>query len=65
MQENSQNKWSYIFNKKSIYFILALTFVIRLYHINFPIGGFAAWRQADTAAMARNFYNNGLTALIC
>jgi hypothetical protein len=47
----------------SIYFILSIALIVRLYHINFPVGGFAAWRQADTAAMARNFYTNGFHLL--
>ena len=39
--------------------ILLLTVAVRLYHIDFPVGGFMAWRQADTAAMAKNYYLNG------
>ena len=43
--------------------ILLLALVVRLYHIDFPVAGFAAWRQADTAAMARNFHENGYDIL--
>jgi 4-amino-4-deoxy-L-arabinose transferase-like glycosyltransferase len=43
--------------------ILALAFLLRLYHIDFPIAGWHSWRQADTAAMARNFYENGFDLL--
>jgi 4-amino-4-deoxy-L-arabinose transferase-like glycosyltransferase len=43
--------------------ILLIALVVRLYHIDFPVGGFQAWRQADTAAMARNFYENGFNFL--
>jgi 4-amino-4-deoxy-L-arabinose transferase-like glycosyltransferase len=39
--------------------ILALALACRLYHIMFPIEGWHAWRQADTAAIARNFYDHG------
>ena len=45
--------------KYCIVLILLLTVVCRLYHITFPVAGFAGWRQADTAAVARNFYENG------
>ena len=39
--------------------IVLLALAVRLYHVTFPVAGFAAWRQADTAAMAKNFYENG------
>src|SRR5467141_5161077 len=45
--------------KYCIVLILLLTVVCRLYHITFPVAGFAGWRQADTAAVAINFYENG------
>jgi 4-amino-4-deoxy-L-arabinose transferase-like glycosyltransferase len=32
---------------------------IRLVHLDAPIIGIHAWRQSDTAAMARNYYENG------
>ena len=44
--------------KKLIYLILLFALLIRLFHINFPISGLHAWRQADTGAIARNFYEN-------
>ena len=34
----------------------AIALIPRLYNLNSPIIGVHAWRQADTAAMARNFY---------
>ncbi|PZO17886.1 MAG: hypothetical protein DCF25_10590 [Leptolyngbya foveolarum] len=37
-------------------FLSAIALIPRLYHFNSPIIGIHAWRQADTAAMARNFY---------
>lgn len=43
--------------------ILALGFVLRLYHLHAPIIGIHAWRQSDTAAMARNYYENGFRFL--
>jgi len=43
-----------------ILFLLALALSVRLYNINSPIIGIHSWRQSDTAAMARNFYENGL-----
>lgn len=41
---------------KTIFAILFLCLIIRLYHITFPIAGWHAWRQADTGAIAKNFY---------
>ncbi len=37
---------------------LSIGLVLRLIKINSPIVGIHAWRQADTAAMARHFYIN-------
>ncbi len=45
--------------RHAIYMILVLAFVIRLYNVNSPILGYHSWRQADTAAIARNFYEHG------
>jgi 4-amino-4-deoxy-L-arabinose transferase-like glycosyltransferase len=42
-----------------IIFLLLLAFVLRIYNVQSPILGVHSWRQADTAAMARNFYENG------
>ena len=36
--------------------ILALGAALRLYHVTAPFLDAHAWRQLDTAAMARNFY---------
>ncbi|MCE1164381.1 MAG: glycosyltransferase family 39 protein [Bacteroidetes bacterium] len=43
--------------------ILYLSLLIRLYHISFPVGGWHEWRQADTAAIAKNFYESGSSIL--
>ena len=43
--------------------ILALALAIRLYGVNSPIVGVHSWRQADTAAISRNFYRNGFDIL--
>src|SRR5690349_11333718 len=37
--------------------ILALGAALRLYHVTAPFLDAHAWRQLDTAAMARNFYD--------
>ncbi|MBI4546849.1 MAG: glycosyltransferase family 39 protein [Ignavibacteriae bacterium] len=50
------NNW---LSKYGILLIVFLALIVRLYHIDFPVAGFQAWRQADTAAMARNFYEQG------
>ncbi|MBE9232222.1 glycosyltransferase family 39 protein [Cuspidothrix issatschenkoi LEGE 03284] len=46
-------------DKYPILFLLAIAVGVRLYNINSPIIGIHSWRQADTAAIARNFYENG------
>lgn len=35
-------------------------FVVRLYKINNPLADWHSWRQADTAAVTRNFINDGI-----
>lgn len=44
--------------------ILVLGFALRLYKINRPIGDWHSWRQADTAAVSRNFIKEGFNPLI-
>jgi 4-amino-4-deoxy-L-arabinose transferase-like glycosyltransferase len=43
--------------------ILVLAAVLRSVHLMLPIGGWHDWRQADTAAIARNFYESGHSPL--
>lgn len=43
--------------------ILIIAFVFRLYKINNPVADFHSWRQADTAAVARNYTRDGLDLL--
>ena len=43
--------------------VLLIALLVRLYHLTFPVAGFQAWRQADTAAVARNFYEGGFHLL--
>lgn len=40
-------------------FLLVLGFGVRLYKINSPLADWHSWRQADTAAVARNFIKEG------
>ncbi len=47
----------------TILFIAFLAFVPRLYKVDNPIGDWHSWRQADTAAVSRNFIKEGLTPL--
>ncbi|WP_392531408.1 ArnT family glycosyltransferase [Nostoc sp. C117] len=44
--------------KSPILFLLTLAIALRTYNINSPIIGIHSWRQSDTAAIARNFYEN-------
>jgi hypothetical protein len=50
-------------NKILILVILCLAFGLRLYKINNPIADWHSWRQADTAAVARNFDKFGFDIL--
>jgi len=50
-------------NKQIIFLILIflLAFGLRLYKIDNPIADWHSWRQADTAAVSRNFIKEGFT----
>lgn len=43
--------------------ILFIALILRLYKLNIPIADLHSWRQADTAAVARNFTRNGFDLL--
>lgn len=43
--------------------ILLIAVSLRLYKINIPLADFHSWRQADTAAVARNFVHQGFDLL--
>ena len=43
--------------------LIALQLVLTMYHVTSPFLDYHAWRQADTAAIARNFYHNGFNIL--
>ncbi len=43
--------------------IFALTFIPRLYRLNNPVADWHSWRQADTAAVARNFVKGDFNLL--
>ena len=45
-----------IIQRFSLLFLSLVALIPRLYNLNSPVIGVHAWRQADTAAMARNFY---------
>lgn len=53
-----KNIWFYLF------LILVLAFVVRLYKIDNPVADWHSWRQADTAAVARNFFQEGYNPFI-
>ena len=55
-----------VFEKKDwliLFFILLIATLLRLYKINSPLADFHSWRQADTAAVARNFVKSGFDFL--
>ncbi|MBI3620340.1 glycosyltransferase family 39 protein [Candidatus Roizmanbacteria bacterium] len=43
--------------------IIVAAFIFRLYKINAPLADFHSWRQADTAAVARNYVRSGIDLL--
>ncbi len=46
-----------------ILFILTIGLRVRLYKINNPIADWHSWRQADTAAVSRNYLKSGIDLL--
>lgn len=44
--------------------ILIIGFAVRLYKIDTPLADWHSWRQADTAAVSRNFYKEGYNPFI-
>jgi len=44
--------------------IVCVAFIFRLYRIDAPLADFHSWRQADTAAVARNFERNGFNLMM-
>ncbi len=44
--------------------ILILSFYLRLYKIDNPIADWHSWRQADTGAVARNFFKDGFNPFL-
>jgi hypothetical protein len=47
----------------SIILILILCFVLRIYRLTTPLADWHSWRQADTAAVARNYIRLGIDLL--
>lgn len=50
-------------NKFILIIILIAAFYLRLYRVDSPIADWHSWRQADTAAVTRNFEKNGINVL--
>lgn len=46
-----------------LFLILFIALALRLYKINAPLADLHSWRQADTAAVTRNFVRNGFDLL--
>lgn len=44
--------------------VILTGFLVRLYKINNPVADWHSWRQADTAAVTRNYINNGINLLV-
>jgi len=43
--------------------ILIIAFILRMYNVGTPLADLHSWRQADTAAVARNFSRHGINLL--
>jgi len=41
-------------------FVVLIGFIVRLYKIDNPVADWHSWRQADTAAVSRNFVKDGI-----
>jgi len=48
---------------KKVYVIILIALLIRLFHVSFTVIGWHSWRQSDTAAITKNFYENGYNIL--
>lgn len=64
-----KNKIIQILNSKFFeYFLLSIVlvlgFVVRLYRVNNPVADWHSWRQADTAAVSRNYLKNGINLML-
>lgn len=53
--------WKEKFAKSGLGLILVISLVVRFYKIDNPVADWHSWRQADTAAVARNFVKFGFT----
>jgi 4-amino-4-deoxy-L-arabinose transferase-like glycosyltransferase len=47
-----------------LFLIIILAFMVRLYKLESPVADWHSWRQADTAAVARNFYKDGYNPFV-
>lgn len=53
--------------KKPVFYLLVIiliSFSLRLYKIDNPVADWHSWRQADTAAVARNFYKQSFNPFV-
>ncbi len=49
--------------RRALFALILLSVVVRFIHIDATVIGWHSWRQADTAAMARNFHDYGESVL--
>lgn len=47
----------------TLFVICCIAAALRMYHITYPVADWHSWRQADTAAVARNFLRFGIDPL--
>ena len=51
------------FYRTTLFIIIFLAFIVRLYKIDNPVADWHSWRQADTSAVTRNFIKFGFNLL--
>ncbi len=56
MKRKLSAKWGHILLLIAIF---SLAFLLRTYHLHWPLADWHSWRQADTAAVTRNFIKEG------
>src|SRR3989304_6393527 len=59
-------KFLKVFKSQYFWLLLIIFFglIVRLYKIDSPIADWHSWRQADTAAVTRNFIKEGLNPFL-
>lgn len=64
MQVNKKNfSWSRKHEMWLVLGVIILAGLVRMYRINYPLGDWHSWRQADTASVTREYVKHGIDLL--